>query len=194
MTPSALDTLAAHVPGGARRPLPPDNSARPLHSPAPRCAAAPALDLPRRPVCEEVPETCPDFRRRRKGRLTMDAPAQGALAGLKVIDLTRVLGGPYCTHDPGRPRRRGDQGRAAAGRRDARLGPALPTDGDASYFIGVNRNKRAIALDLARPEGRAVLLRLLDGADVLIENFKPGGMEKWGLGYDERPRADVSPA
>jgi len=57
-------------------------------------------------------------------------------------------------------------------------------DGDASYFIGVNRNKRSIALDLGRPGGRAVLLRLLDGADVLIENFKPGDMEKWGLDYE----------
>ena len=55
---------------------------------------------------------------------------------------------------------------------------------DASYFLGVNRNKSGISLDLAKPEGRAVLLRLLEGADVLIENFKPGGMEAWGLGYD----------
>ena len=51
--------------------------------------------------------------------------------------------------------------------------------------MGVNRNKRAIALDLGKPEGKAVLLRLLEGADVLIENFKPGSMEKWGLGYEE---------
>jgi formyl-CoA transferase len=62
-------------------------------------------------------------------------------------------------------------------------------DGDASYFIGVNRNKRALALDLGQQAGREVLLRLLDGADVLVENFKPGGMEKWGLGYD----ADLAP-
>jgi formyl-CoA transferase len=62
-------------------------------------------------------------------------------------------------------------------------------DGDASYFIGVNRNKRALALDIGKPAGREVLLRLLDGADVLVENFKPGAMEKWGLGYaDLEPR------
>jgi formyl-CoA transferase len=54
---------------------------------------------------------------------------------------------------------------------------------DASYYLGVNRNKRAMALDLSRPEGRAVLLRLLADADVLVENFKPGGMDKWGIGY-----------
>ncbi len=113
----------------------------------------------------------------------------GALAGLKVIDLTRVLGGPYCTmilsdHGAEVIKVEPPQGDEV---RD--WGPPFQ-DGDASYFIGVNRNKRAIALDLGRPAGRAVLLRLLEGADVLIENFKPGGMEKWGLGYanDLAPR------
>ncbi len=107
----------------------------------------------------------------------------GALSDLKVIDLTRVLGGPYCTmilsdHGADVIKVEPPQGDET---RD--WGPPF-RDGDASYFIGVNRNKRSIALDLARPEGRAVLLRLLDGADVLIENFKPGGMEKWGLDYE----------
>lgn len=55
---------------------------------------------------------------------------------------------------------------------------------DASYFLGANRNKRAMSLDLARAEGRAVLLRLLETADALVENFKPGSLEKWGIGYD----------
>ncbi len=108
--------------------------------------------------------------------------AAGALAGLKVIDLTRVLGGPYCTmilSDHGAEvfkiePPQGDEVRD--------WGPPF-AGGDASYFIGVNRNKRSIGLDLSRPEGREVLLRLLADADVLIENFKPGGMEKWGLGY-----------
>ena len=67
-------------------------------------------------------------------------------------------------------------------------GPPFDDD-DASYFVGVNRNKRAIALDLCKPEGRTVLLRLLEDADVLIENFKPGTMEKWGLGYDDAVEA-----
>jgi formyl-CoA transferase len=58
-------------------------------------------------------------------------------------------------------------------------------DDMASYFIGVNRNKRSMGLDLSRPEGREVLLRMLDGADVLIENYKPGAMEKWGIGYEQ---------
>jgi formyl-CoA transferase len=108
----------------------------------------------------------------------------GALAGIKVIDLTRVLGGPYCTmilsdHGADVIKIEPPQGDEV---RD--WGPPFH-EGDASYFIGVNRNKRAIALDLGKPEGKAVLLRLLEGADVLIENFKPGAMEKWGLGYED---------
>ena len=119
----------------------------------------------------------------------MQESAGGALAGLKVIDLTRVLGGPYCTmilsdHGAEVIKIEPPQGDEV---RD--WGPPFQ-DGASSYFIGVNRNKRSIALDLGRSEGRDVLLRLLDGADVLIENFKPGGMEKWGLGYahDLAPR------
>jgi crotonobetainyl-CoA:carnitine CoA-transferase CaiB-like acyl-CoA transferase len=111
------------------------------------------------------------------------AKTAGALAGIKVIDLTRVLGGPYCTmilsdHGADVIKIEPPQGDEV---RD--WGPPFH-EGDASYFIGVNRNKRAIALDLGKPEGKAVLLRLLEGADVLIENFKPGSMEKWGLGYE----------
>ncbi len=111
----------------------------------------------------------------------------GALAGIKVIDLTRVLGGPYCTmiladHGAEVIKIEPPQGDEV---RD--WGPPFldQPDGsrDASYFLGVNRNKRALALDIGSEAGRAVLLRLLDGADVLVENFKPGGMEKWGLGY-----------
>ncbi len=111
----------------------------------------------------------------------------GALAGIKVIDLTRVLGGPYCTmiladHGAEVIKIEPPQGDEV---RD--WGPPFldQPDGsrDASYFLGVNRNKWALALDIGSEAGRAVLLRLLDGADVLVENFKPGGMEKWGLGY-----------
>jgi crotonobetainyl-CoA:carnitine CoA-transferase CaiB-like acyl-CoA transferase len=112
------------------------------------------------------------------------AASPGALAGVKVIDLTRVLGGPYCTmiladHGAEVIKIEPPQGDET---RD--WGPPF-ADGDASYFIGVNRNKRSLALDLGRPAGREVLLRLLDGADVLIENFKPGAMEKWNLGYPQ---------
>ncbi|MBS0561201.1 MAG: CoA transferase [Proteobacteria bacterium] len=117
------------------------------------------------------------------------ARSAGALAGIKVIDLTRVLGGPYCTmilsdHGAEVIKIEPPQGDEV---RD--WGPPFvehaPGERDASYFIGINRNKRSIALDIGKPEGRAVLLRLLEGADVLVENFKPGGMEKWGLGYEK---------
>src|SRR5690349_10157976 len=64
-------------------------------------------------------------------------------------------------------------------------GPRFDREGSAGYHAGINRNKRTVALDLSRPEGRTVLLKLLEGADVLIENFKTGTMEKWGVGYDE---------
>src|ERR1700742_3158126 len=112
------------------------------------------------------------------------AKTAGARAGSKVADLTRVLGGPYGTmilsdHGADVIKIEPPQGDEV---RD--WGPPFHED-DASYFIGVNRNKRSLALDLGKPEGKAVLLRLLDGADVLIENFKPGSMEKWGLGFEE---------
>ena len=108
----------------------------------------------------------------------------GALAGVKVVDLTRVLGGPYCTQilaDHGAEVLKveppqGDEVRD--------WGPPFH-EGDASYFVGVNRNKRSIGLDLTVPEGREVLFRLLEDADVLIENLKTGTMEKWGLGYED---------
>ena len=109
----------------------------------------------------------------------------GALEGLKVIDLSRVLGGPYCAQmlaDHGADvikvePPQGDETRL--------WGPPFDKDGISAYFAGINRNKRNIALDLAKPDGRTVLLKLLEDADVLIENFKTGTMEKWGLGYDE---------
>ena len=130
------------------------------------------------------------------------AASPGALAGIKVIDLTRVLGGPYCTmilsdhgaevikieppqgdetRDWGPPFRAYPVAERVGAERES---DAQTSERDASYYLGVNRNKKSLALDLGRPEGRAVLLRLLECADVLVENFKPGSMEKWGLGYD----------
>ncbi len=109
--------------------------------------------------------------------------SDGALSGIEVVDLTRVLGGPYCTQVLG------DHGAAVIkveppqGDETRGWGPPFQ-DGTASYYLGVNRNKRGIALDLSRPEGREVLFRLLASADVLVENFKVGTLEKWGVGYD----------
>ena len=109
-----------------------------------------------------------------------DSP--GALAGWRVIDLSRVLGGPLCTQILG------DHGadvikiEPPQGDETRTWGPPFQ-DGESAYYVGINRNKRSLALDLSRPQGRDVLMRLLDGADALIENFKTGTMERWGLGY-----------
>jgi len=114
----------------------------------------------------------------------MTEPQQGALAGIRVIDLTRVLGGPYCTQILG------DHGadvikiEPPQGDEVRDWGPPFRDDA-ASYFVGINRNKRALALDLTKPDGREVLLRLLEGADVLIHNYKSGTLERWGIGYAE---------
>ena len=108
----------------------------------------------------------------------------GALVGVRVVDLTRILAGPFCTQ------MLGDHGadvmkiEALEGDETRRWGPPFSEDGMSAYFRGVNRNKRSLALDLSSKAGQAVLLRLLGNADVLIENFKAGQMEKWGLGYD----------
>ncbi|MGB4247035.1 MAG: CaiB/BaiF CoA-transferase family protein [Pseudohongiellaceae bacterium] len=115
-------------------------------------------------------------------------PAASALTGKRIIDLSRVLGGPYCTQvlaDHGAEvikiePPKGDETRD--------WGPPFH-EGDAAYFIGVNRNKRSMGMDLTRSEGRDLLLTLLEGADILLENYKPGTMEKWGLGYEEVLRA-----
>ena len=104
----------------------------------------------------------------------------GALAGCKIIDLSRVLGGPCCTQILG------DHGtdiiKIEPPDGDETRGGGPPFLGEtASYFIGVNRNKRGMSLDLSQPAGQELLRHLLSDADVLIENFKPGTMEKWGL-------------
>ena len=108
---------------------------------------------------------------------------QHALDGVKVIDLTRVLGGPYATQILA------DHGadvikiESVAGDEVRGWGPPFARD-MASYFINVNRNKKSVVIDLASVPGRDLLLRLLEDADVLIDNFKTGTLEKWGIGYE----------
>jgi len=114
----------------------------------------------------------------------------GPLAGVRVIELAHIMAGPVCglmLADLGadvikveRPPDGDDTRRAVP--------PEI--DGESAAFLMMNRNKRGIVLDLRRPEGREALLRLLDGADVLIENHRRGTMERLGLGYAEvlRPR------
>ena len=106
------------------------------------------------------------------------------LAGVKVVDLTRVMVGPFCTmmlgdlgaevtkvEIPGR----GDDTRA--------WGPPF-VEGESVYFLSVNRNKRSIALDLKQPAAQEALWRLIEDADVLVENFSPGTIGRLGFGYE----------
>ncbi len=117
----------------------------------------------------------------------MTSPRPGSLSDIRVIDASRVLGGPYCGQILG------DHGadvikiEPPEGDETRGWGPPF-LDGTASYFLGLNRNKRGMAVDLSAPAGREVLLKLLETADVFIENFKTGTLERWGLGRDELER------
>ena len=106
---------------------------------------------------------------------------EGALTGLRVIDLSRVLAGPLCTQTLG------DLGAEVIkverpGECDDTRNWGPPYAGPLSaYFVGVNRNKRSLTLDLSRDEGRVVLDRLMRGGDVLVDNFKQGTLDRWGF-------------
>jgi crotonobetainyl-CoA:carnitine CoA-transferase CaiB-like acyl-CoA transferase len=111
----------------------------------------------------------------------MAGPAPGALDGLRVIDLTRILAGPFCTMMLGdmgadvikvEPPGTGDDTRS--------WGPPF-VEGEAAYFLGANRNKRSLTLNLASNRGQEILARLAANADVLIDNFKLGTLAKWGF-------------
>lgn len=112
------------------------------------------------------------------------SPQPGALAGMRVLELAQIMAGPTCgmmLADLGADVikiEKTDGGDDARGYRDPRI------NGVSAPFLMLNRNKRAIALDLKTPAGKAVLLRMVRDADVLIENFRKGTLEKLGLGYD----------
>jgi crotonobetainyl-CoA:carnitine CoA-transferase CaiB-like acyl-CoA transferase len=109
-----------------------------------------------------------------------------ALAGLTVIDISRVLGGPYCTQMLADHGAKVIKVEPPQGDETRTWGPPFRAkDGAASYFVGINRNKTGIAINLSKTQGREILFRLLENADVLIENFVSGTMERWGIGYDE---------
>lgn len=109
----------------------------------------------------------------------------GALEHIRVIDLTSVLAGPGGTQILGDLGADVIKVEAPTCDETRRMGPSVYHDGSATSFLNVNRNKRCISIDLKREDGREVLLRLLEDADVLVENFKPGTLEKWGLSYEE---------
>ncbi|MDD2845521.1 MAG: CaiB/BaiF CoA-transferase family protein [Rhodoferax sp.] len=114
-----------------------------------------------------------------------------ALAHLKVLDLSRVLAGPWCTQmlaDLGADVIKVE--RPGAGDDTRHWGPPFLKDADgndtteATYFTACNRNKRAITLDMAKPEGQALILKMAAQSDVLVENFKVGGLKQYGLDYE----------
>nr|WP_319565470.1 CaiB/BaiF CoA-transferase family protein [uncultured Rhodoferax sp.] len=114
-----------------------------------------------------------------------------ALSHLKVLDLSRVLAGPWCTQmlaDLGADVIKVE--RPGAGDDTRHWGPPFLKDADgndtnqATYFTACNRNKRAITLDMAQPEGQALILKMAAQSDVLVENFKVGGLKQYGLDYE----------
>jgi succinate--hydroxymethylglutarate CoA-transferase len=116
--------------------------------------------------------------------VTASQNSGGALDGLRVLDLTRILAGPLCTMMLGdmgadvikvEPVGTGDDTRT--------WGPPFAA-GESAYFLGVNRNKRSITLNMAAKPGQDMLAKLIAKSDVLVENFKIGTLEKWGFGND----------
>ena len=116
----------------------------------------------------------------------------GPLAGVAVLDLTRVLAGPTCTQ------LLGDLGadvikieRPGAGDDTRKFAPPFLRDGggadtsESAYYMGANRNKRSVALDIAKPEGAEIARRLALGVDCLVENFKTGNLAKYGLSHED---------
>jgi formyl-CoA transferase len=108
----------------------------------------------------------------------------GALEGLRVLDLTRILAGPLCAQ------MLGDMGAdvikiepPGAGDDTRTWGPPF-VNGESAYFLGVNRNKRSLTLNMAVKSGQEILARLVKSSDVLVENFKLGTLEKWGITND----------
>jgi len=107
-----------------------------------------------------------------------------ALQGIKIVDLSRVLAGPFCTQILGDHGAHVIKVEPPVGDETRGWGPPFK-DGQSSYFLGINRNKQGIALDLSKPDGREIVFKLLEDADVLVENFKTGTLERWGMGYDD---------
>ncbi len=120
----------------------------------------------------------------------MNDKVSGALSGLRVIDFSRVLGGPYGTQLLADHGAEVIKVEPPQGDETREWGPPFePVEASgkkrSSYYLAINRNKRGFALDLSKPEGREVAYRLLESADVMVENFKPGTLEKWGMGFEE---------
>src|SRR6478752_878765 len=126
-----------------------------------------------------IPDHCPY-----DGGVTMSQPQRsGPLAGLLVADFSRVLAGPYATMLMADLGAEVIKVEGPAGD-DTRSWSPPVRDGVATYFLGINRNKRSIVLDLGDPDDAAVAQELARRADIVIENFKPGGLARFGLDYE----------
>ena len=121
-----------------------------------------------------------------------DDATPGALDGIRIIDLTRVLAGPFCTQllaDYGAEVIKIE--RPGIGDDTRRWGPPYlqGVDGEdtteSAFYLSANRNKRSVTIDISRLEGQNLILRLLERADVLIENFRVGTLKRYALGYDD---------
>jgi formyl-CoA transferase len=121
----------------------------------------------------------------------MTSSNAGALAGIKVLDLSRVLAGPWCTQmlaDLGADVVKVE--RPGAGDDTRHWGPPFLKDAEgndttqASYFTACNRNKRSVTIDMATPEGQALIRQMAAQADIVVENFKVGGLQQYGLDHE----------
>ena len=105
------------------------------------------------------------------------------LSGVTVLDFSRILAGPYCTMLLGDLGAEVFKIEPPKGDDSRYWGPPF-VDGESAYFLAVNRNKKSLTLDLKTPEALEIVLRLLDRTDVVVENFRPGTMDRLGLGYE----------
>ena len=116
----------------------------------------------------------------------LSSEARGPLAGYRVLELGTTVAGPFCA------RLMADFGaeviKIEAFEGDPIRSAARQFDGKSLYAASILRNKRLIAVDLRKEQGREVVRRLVPKCDVVVENFRPGALEKWGLGYDELTR------
>ena len=123
--------------------------------------------------------------------MTNRSSSAGALAGIKVLDLSRVLAGPWCTQvlaDLGADVVKVE--RPGLGDDTRQWGPPFLKDAEgndttqASYFTACNRNKRSVTIDMATPEGQALIKQMALQADIVVENFKVGGLKQYGLDHE----------
>jgi len=122
-----------------------------------------------------------------KRKSVVPARSRAPLAGVRVIDFTRILAGPFGSMFLGDMGAEVIKVEEPAKGDDTRGWPPF-VGGEATYFLSVNRNKKSLTLNLKAPEGQAILRKLIARADVVLENFRPGTMERLGFGY-ERLRA-----